>query len=156
MSQSFILKASDDALALTGFYQEIQTMHHQWYPEVFKPFDNEAMHRMIRQQISSSTHFFYIAYSKETPCGFMHLEDAHRAENSMMFERHWLECAALAVLPDAQESGVGIFLLRAIDDIAKEKGYAHVTLNFWAANQVQSFYEHNGYQLLRHGAIKHL
>ncbi|GEM_PF-5297005 len=28
MSQSFILKASDDALALTGFYQEIQTVRH--------------------------------------------------------------------------------------------------------------------------------
>lgn len=156
MKRQMTIKPCDDAAVLASFHRDVQEAHHQWYPELFKPFDHAVMTCMIKQQVASAAHFFYVAYLDASPCGFVHLEDSHRDENAIMYERHFMECAAIAVLPDAQKLGVGRFMLHAAEHLAKEKGYKGISLNFWSANQVQSFYEDAGYQIFRQCAFKGL
>ena len=44
------IKISQDETLLATFHKEIQTQHHQWYPTIFKPFDQSRFEQAITQQ----------------------------------------------------------------------------------------------------------
>lgn len=43
------IKFSQDETLLATFHKEIQTQHHQWYPTIFKPFDQSRFEQAITQ-----------------------------------------------------------------------------------------------------------
>jgi len=92
----------------------------------------------------------------EQPCGFVHLQEVRLPQNAMMHERKWLEIAAIAVDPRYQGMHIGKQLLAFAENVALEKGFADLSLNFWSANQVKSFYEQAVFVSTRQGASKHL
>lgn len=52
----------------------------------------------------------------------------------------------LTVAESAEGQGVGRALLQAVEDWARARGYAHVTLNVFAVNhRARAIYERNGY-----------
>ena len=63
---------------------------------------------------------------------------------------------AIAVDPRYQGMHIGKQLLAFAENVALEKGFDDLSLNFWSANQVKSFYEQAGFVSTRQGASKHL
>ncbi|WP_315042353.1 GNAT family N-acetyltransferase [uncultured Enterococcus sp.] len=150
------IKFSQDETLLATFHKEIQTQHHQWYPTIFKPFDQSRFEQAITQQLQEPSHHFFIAWLADQPCGFVHLQEVCLPQNAMMHERKWLEIAAIAVDPRYQGMHIGKQLLAFAENVALERGFDDLSLNFWSANQVKSFYEQAGFVSIRQGASKHL
>lgn len=53
------IRISQDETLLATFHKEIQTQHHQWYPTIFKPFDQPRFEQAITQQLQEPSHHFY-------------------------------------------------------------------------------------------------
>ncbi len=67
---TYIEKTTDYQLLAT-LNRAIQTMHHEWHPKIFKPYDKVQVERAFQQTLEKENVFAYAAFDNSIAVGYL-------------------------------------------------------------------------------------
>ena len=151
MVPAIIVRAAtpQDAPSISVLNAEVQQLHYEAHPEVFKPPDETNFSpSAIRELMQSPANFFWLAEIDGQPAGYLYAATAHLEENPIRYAFDRLHIHQIGVLAQFQGFGCGKRLIQAARQTAEELGMAVIMLNTWAFNhQAQSFFGSQGFEI---------
>lgn len=139
---------SDDSLLLSTLCMDVQKLHADAHPEVFKVPQSEDFARDFFEEIlGNDTSFVFIAEENEEALGYIFCNLVERPENVILYARRHLMIEQISVRPLAQGRGVGAKLMDKVEIAARELGVSMVQLGSWDFNtNAHGFFERHGYE----------
>ncbi|MDM8174612.1 MULTISPECIES: GNAT family N-acetyltransferase [Olivibacter] len=95
----------------------------------------------LLRQMTELNHHFLLAAEENECLGFISYESAYK--NALQTKIH-----KIYILPEAQGKGVGKKLMRAVEEIALNKGDKRLLLNVNKHNEAEKFYARLGFELI--------
>lgn len=139
--------ASTDSLLLSTLCMDVQKLHAQKHPTLFKyPLSSDFAVPFFEQMFPDDTKYIYIAEENEQALGYVFFKVMERDENPFLFARRYLLIDQISVRPEAQGRGVGKALIQQVEVVAHELGVPLVELGSWDFNtSAHGFFEKKGY-----------
>lgn len=105
------------------------------------PVDRETMHRRLAQLGSHEHHVIFVADTGTNLAGWI-----HGAERNLLVVDRIVEICGLVVAAGQRGSGVGRRLIEAVEDWARRRGFAEISVRSNAARpESHPFYEKLGF-----------
>ncbi|MBL0317223.1 MAG: GNAT family N-acetyltransferase [Flavobacteriales bacterium] len=141
------IERTNDHITLSKLNEEIQTFHHNIHPNIFKPYDHEAVLNFFKNTLSSEKAIAFVAKENETTIGYLLLFTIHFADNPFQYARQFILLDQILVLKNHQGKGVGKQLLDAALAFAKEQNIETIELNHWTQNEsARKFFGKNKFE----------
>lgn len=135
-----------DHVLLAGLNEEVQSLHHNLYPEVFKPYNREEITKFFLSALPDINTKVFVAVESDKPIAFILLMVKNINENPYMHERRFVLIDQIAVLNSHRGNGVGKLLLEKAFTFAGSSGIKRVELNHWTLNEsAGKFFKKNGF-----------
>ena len=122
-----------DIAALAGLGMEIQQLHVEGRPDIFRAADETALREFFEAQFTDGKHAL-LALDGEEPIGYLLAEHLRRAGNAFKHGSSILYIHHVAVAESAQGRGVGKALIAGASDIARGVGASSMRLDSWQFN----------------------
>ncbi len=137
-----------DALRLSSLSADVQTLHAQHHPDIFKVPQNEAFAvPFFEEMLADPAVRILIAEERGEEIGYLLCKLVERPENLFTFAARVLHIDQLSVRPAAQGRGTGAALMQRVELVAKEWGVQRIQLDSWDFNiAAHGFFEHIGFQ----------
>ena len=139
--------APDDAPAIAALAGDVQALHHEAYPDLFKPGGPAAFgpDRFVAL-MEAPTQRVWAAEREGAIVGYAHAEAREEPDSPFRYRWRTLELHAIGVRADLRGRGVGALLLDVVRREAERWGARDLTLNVWAFNEdALAFYERHGF-----------
>ena len=138
----------DDSLLLSTLCMDVQKLHADAHPEVFKSPQSEDFAKDFFEKILvNDTSFVFIAEENEEALGYVFCNLVERPENAILFARRYLIIEQISVRPQAQGRGVGAKLMEQVEVTARELSILKIQLGSWNFNtDAHGFFERLGYE----------
>jgi len=141
-----ILETKDYNL-LAEMNEEIQLYHHQMQPNIFKPYNREAVRSFFRTTLTNENAVALIAKENETVLGYVLLFKIKFADNPFQYSRNYILIDQILVLKKYQLKGIGKQLLEATYTFAKSNYIENIELNHWTKNTIaRNFFMKSGFE----------
>jgi diamine N-acetyltransferase len=151
------IELTTNAKLLAALNEQVQSLHHQWYPERFKEWNREGAVSFFRETLSKPNISAFVAKENDDILGYVLLFEMINPENPFQFEHRFLLIDQILVLEKARNKGVGGLLMNTAFDFAKEKNLQNIELNHWMLNETAaSFFKKFGFEVKRVGLSKTL
>lgn len=150
------IKESTETNILAYFLQDLQDHHHQLAPAIFQKMSTADAQQLVTDLLNNSSHHFYVAYNDKKLAGVLWLEEIPVRDNGLIRLDKSLHVAGIVTKKGFRKQGVAQALLTHAEKIAKDKGYAQLTLDFWALNGLETFYHKHGYETYKYQMRKPL
>jgi ribosomal protein S18 acetylase RimI-like enzyme len=139
---------STDNLLLSTLCMDVQSLHAEHHPDLFKIPDSEDFAVLFfEQMLSDPMIFIYIAEEAGGAVGYILCKIIERPENPFTFSSRYLLVDQISVRPSSRGRGVGAALIEQAETLAQELGMNKVQLDSWEFNiKAHSFFERMGYQ----------
>ncbi|MEO8355048.1 MAG: GNAT family N-acetyltransferase [Chloroflexota bacterium] len=139
---------STDNSLLSTLCMEVQSLHAEHHPDLFKRPDNEDFAVLFfDQMLSDSMIFIYIAEEAGGAVGYILCKIIERPENPFTFSSRYLLVDQISVRPGSRGRGIGTALIEQAETLARELSMDKVQLDSWDFNiKAHSFFERMGYQ----------
>jgi ribosomal protein S18 acetylase RimI-like enzyme len=126
---------SKDSLILSALCRNVQSLHAEHHPQVFKMPHRDGFAAEFFDEILASPDFkAYIAEEDAHPLGYILCRLVDRPENDFTYENRFLLIDQISVRPEAQRKGVGTALLKQAEKLARELGLSKLQLDSWDFN----------------------
>ena len=136
-----------DYILLAKLNEEIQTIHHNIQPTIFKPYDKEAITHFFKKTLDNENVVAYVVTDNETILGYVLLFIINCEDNAFQYSRSFILLDQILVLKNYQRKGVGKLLLDKIFSFAKEKNIGFVEVNHWTLNDsARNFFAKNKFE----------
>ena len=137
-----------DHTLVAALNEEVQTLHAQWHPDIFRPYDKEAVTVAMKQMLQQDNYKAYVTFYNGLPAGSMVCYIKEVEENAFHYRMTTLYIDQLSVLEKFRGLGIGRMLLQQAEQLAKELGIQKLQLDHWNANTIAAqFFRRNGYIL---------
>lgn len=141
-----ILETKDYYL-LARMNEEIQTFHHQTYPDIFKPYDKEAIVSFFKTTLEQDSAKAFIAKENAMVLGYALVFIIHFAETPFQYARKYVLLDQLLVSENHRAKGIGKLLLDAVFSFAQSNKMSAIELNHWTHNSsARSFFKKCGFK----------
>lgn len=139
--------ADDDYDGLAAVYIEVDELHREALPRMFRAPDGPALGRAyFASMLAGEDSALIVADRGGAIVGFARLQARLAPDTPYHRPRRWVEVDTLAVLSEVQRGGVGRALMLAAESWARERGIAEIELNVYEFNRrAIAFYERIGY-----------
>lgn len=139
---------STDKLLLSTLCMDVQSLHAEHHPDLFKMPDGENFAvSFFDQMLSDSMIFIYIAEEAGGAIGYILCKIIERPENPFTFSSHYLLVDQVSVRPASRGRGVGAALIEQAEALARELGMDKIQLDSWDFNKgAHLFFERMGYE----------
>jgi len=139
---------SADALYLSSLSMDVQRLHVEHHPRVFKvPLSEDFAVSFFEEMLADPAVRIFIAEENERAVGYLVCKLVERAENPFTFARRWLHIDQISVRPAAHGQGVGRALMQQAERLANEWKVQKIQLDSWDFNlNAHAFFEHLGFQ----------
>lgn len=140
-------QTSDYSLFLS-LNREIQALHAQAEPELFKPADQMNLSEEdFNKMISDNNNLIVFAESEGVACGYVYAEILDRKENSYRYGLKLMYIDQLGVSAKNRGQGIGKYLLNHIVSVAKSKQIHRIEVDCWTFNEEAiGFYSKFGFK----------
>lgn len=137
-----------DADLLSTLCADVQKLHADAYPDIFKQPDDPLFASAHMAQGLAEPHVFaLIAEVDGEGVGYVLCNISHREEHTFAYAWTMLYVDQMGVKPDYQRQGVGAALMDKVRDIAREHNIKRIMLNHWGFNnKAHAFYEKQGFE----------
>lgn len=136
-----------DYILLAKLNEEIQTLHHNIQPRIFKPYDKEAITNFFKKTLNNENVVAYVANGNGTTLGYVLFFIINFEDNAFQYSRSFVLLDHILVLKNYQGKGVGKLLLDTTFSFAKEKNINFVELNHWTLNDsARNFFAKNKFE----------
>ncbi len=152
------LATPQDAEIISALNAEVQKVHADALPHLFKPPSQETFPAsLVRQSLADPNTYIFIAYSNGTPVGYIYTQIIRRAETSLRHALDRLYIHQISVNQAYQRHGVGQELLQTVVRLAREHGISSIALDVWSFNtQAQAFFVSQGFTVYNENMWLHL
>jgi ribosomal protein S18 acetylase RimI-like enzyme len=139
---------ADDAERISALNAEIQQIHWQALPDLFKPAESGVFPaEQVRELMEDADMYFWVAEEDGKAIGFCFATIQRREENTFRYAMDMLAVEAIGVSEGARSQGVGKQLMEAAVALARAQGIRRVMLDVWSFNtRAHRFYEEYGFR----------
>jgi ribosomal protein S18 acetylase RimI-like enzyme len=123
-----------DANLLSRLNHDVQEIHHEIEPEIFKPFDQDHMETFFQKVLENSSVKAYIAKVDEIPAGYMLLAENTSVDNPYKYACTILHIDQICVESEFKGKGVGKALVDYAKQYAVSKQIKRIEMNYWTQN----------------------
>ena len=137
----------DDLLAIQKLNCEVQALHHEHFPELFKPASEATFpDRELAKLLADPTQIILIAEIDTEAVGYALLIIHTRPESWNRKAARFLQINHIAVTHAVRRNGVGRALVQAAEDQAQRLALNGIALDFWTFNKdAEAFYQELGF-----------
>ena len=128
-----VVKSKDTNL-LAKLNREVQILHNEINPVIFKCYSQDDMKTMFDEAIIHENIEFYIAYYKNEPAGYIMIEVFEYPEAPFRNCYKVLYIEQISVVKSFQNMGIGKTLINKAFERAKEMGIKRIELDYWTEN----------------------
>ena len=134
----------DVLVALNG---EVQTLHHQALPHLFKPVTGgQASKALFAQLLGDTANRFLLAMLDASAAGYLFCETREREETALTYANRSLYIHHLGVAQAYRRQGIGRALMAAAQAVAAESAISRIEVDFWTFNEdARAFYAAQGF-----------
>jgi len=152
------LATTQDAEIISALNAEVQKVHADALPHLFKPPSQETFpSSLVRQLLADPTTYIFIADSNGTPVGYIYTQIIRRAESHLRYALDRIYIHQISVDQAYQRHGVGQELLQTVVGLAKEHGISSIALDVWSFNtQARAFFASQGFNVYNENMWLHL
>ena len=139
---------SADAARLSSLCIDVQRLHAQHHPAVFKlpPSETFAVSFFEEVLVDPASRIF-IAEEKGRAAGYIVFKLVERPENPFTFAMRLLHIDQISVRPTIRAQGVGRALMQQAERLAREWQAKRIQLDSWDFNvAAHGFFEHLGFR----------
>ena len=142
---------ASDAEAISLLSAEIQALHAQAVPHLFKPAEPETFPpNAVREFLQNPNRVFLVACEGTVVVGYASAEIQHRPETSIRRAQSALWIHWIGVHAECRRRGVGRALIDAARTEAERHGLGVLLLDVWTFNaDARAFYEAMGFHAQR-------
>lgn len=139
-----------DSLALSSLSGDVQRLHVQHRPNVFRmPDSDDYAVSFFNEVLADPTVSVFIAEDDERAVGYILCKLVERLENPFTFAARILLVDQISVRPEAHRLGVGTALMQQAERLASELNVQRIVLDSWDFNtKAHEFFEHRGFEKL--------
>ncbi len=139
---------TQDAELIARLNEPVQNLHHDLYPDLFKPYDFKAVHVYFINVIHKAHHHFVVCMQGETPLGYIWYEEIKREETAFSSARNYIYIHQVSVEESQRGKGVGRALFNDVRAFAKRRDIRKIGLDYWVKNRsAKHIYEKLGFVL---------
>lgn len=136
--------------AIASIIEEVQNLHAQLYPAIYKPYSYEAIKSAMEKFLVDENNQLWVAQVDNKPVGYLFLMIKQVAENAFYFSHNILHIDQLSVLTPYQHIGVGSMLINKAESIAIEMSITRIELDYLHLNtKAASFFKRKGFEPYR-------
>lgn len=141
-----------DAADISDLCAEIQDLHHQALPKLFKPGSGDTFSRgEIKALMSEPKNYFYVAEVEGVTAGYVYATRKQIAENSFQYAFDQLHIDQIGVHPPYRGQGCGQALIKTIKNLAASQNITFITLSTWGFNRwAHTFFASQGFEAFLH------
>lgn len=155
--ENLTIEQTQDNSLLARLNQQVQDLHHQWYPHLFKPFDEAQVSAFFSEILQKQDVWAFVARAEKEVIGFSVVIQKNYPESPFKYAYSSLYLDQIGVLAHHQFSGVGKRLIKHIEDFGREKGILQLETDHWTSNKNAAvFFKSQGFQYSRLMASKTL
>lgn len=137
---------NEDPKLIAMLNHDVQKIHNEIEPEIFKPFCLERMTNLFSQLLVEPSISAYVAYADETPAGYILLCQKKVDENDLMYGYSALHIEQICVDNSFRMQGIGKLLVDFAKQFAKDSQIKHLEMNYFTKNQNSGeFFRHQGF-----------
>lgn len=114
--------------------KEVQDIHVDMFPHVFKETASKELETWLRSQLEAKDVFVFAACENREVIGYVILKLITRAGNPFMHERKFAYIDHVCVTKLKRRGGIGKKLLEHAINYAKSQGYDRIELDVWTEN----------------------
>ena len=141
-----------DAHLLARMNRDVQQIHADAYPYLFKQPDNfaEIVADFETRILSDVGGFVFIIEAEQQAVGYIYARVVTRPENAYIYEQKLMLVDVISVKPAYQNKGYGQKLMNAVRDEAIARGIRRVLLDTYEFNSnAQQFYAKMGFERMK-------
>ena len=138
-----------DAALLTRLTRYVYDAHHRRHPEIFKPFDFEAIRAWYERVLAREHTAGLVAYLHGEPVGYALLVHQKKRDNPFVVENYEiLFVDQMCVKEGFQSRGIGARIMEEVFARARDLGVKRVELTVWVDNVgARAFYDRMGFEV---------
>ena len=147
-----------DALILSSLSMDVQRLHAEHHPRIFKiPESEDYAIPFFQEMLADPTVTIFIAEDNGNALGYIVCKLVERQDNPFTFAARILLVDQISVRPDARRKGVGETLLNRVEILARQQKAERISLDSWDFNlDAHAFFERMGFQKFNFRFWKHL
>jgi GNAT superfamily N-acetyltransferase len=136
-----------DSLVLSRLSRDVQSMHAQNHPTVFRmPDSDEFAVPFFEEKLADSAVTILIAEENGQATGCIVCKLIERPENPFTFAARTMLIDQISVLPEARGKGIGAALMQQAEGLAEELNVPRILLDSWGFNiKAHKFFESQGF-----------
>ncbi len=142
------LATMEDAGILATLIQDVQGLHADALPDIFKkPDDVAPFQKDFEERIFTNPNArIFIAEVDGNPAGYIGAVIIRRPENAYTYAMDFIHIDQISVMPAYRKQGCGRALIQAVFDLARSEGIERITLDTWAFNtEAHQFFARMGF-----------
>jgi GNAT superfamily N-acetyltransferase len=144
------IRETTDSQQLAALSEQVQQLHHELYPKIFKPFDEKAIAGFFETVFVEREAKAFLAVDGETVLGYVLLIITDLNENPFLYPRSYVTLDQLLVLEQYRGQGVAKLLLEQAIAYTREQQIDRIELNHWTMNHAaRSFFNRSGFKYSR-------
>jgi GNAT superfamily N-acetyltransferase len=139
---------SSDSLILSSLCGDVQRLHSEHYPDIFKmPQNHDFAVSFFDEMLADPAVSIFIAEENREAIGYIFCKLIERPESPFTFAMRSLLVEHISVRPAARGKGVGTALMKQAEILAKALAVQRIQLDSWDFNaDAHSFFERLGFQ----------
>lgn len=115
--------------------ETVQSWHHQHYPQVYKPYNFEAMLPWYEQKLAQENTHVIVAYHQEQAMGYALLMQPDHTQNPFIRgDVKVMMIDQMAVIESYQNQGIGTIIMQEIIRFCKKEKVEVIRLTVWSDN----------------------
>ena len=138
-----------DVCLLAELNKDVQQIHADAYPNVFKQPDNfaEIVADFETRILADVDGFVFIVEAERQAVGYIYARAVTRPENAYTHVQKLMIVDQISVRPAYHNKGYGHRLMQAVREVAAEQGIQRIQLDTYAFNaNAQQFYANLGFE----------
>jgi diamine N-acetyltransferase len=129
--------------------KDVQTLHFERFPEYFKPYDCNAIARIMEKLLENDNWDVLVASHNGKAIGYALLIIREHSDNPFKMAYTSLVIDQMCVEKAYQNKGIGAQLMNAVSEYAREKGIRTIELSVWKENlEAVTFYRKMGFRIM--------
>lgn len=127
--------------------KDVQDLHCNMHPSIFKPYDYEAIRKGFYEYISKENFHSFIAYHEEEPVGYILVCIRDGKETPFKLPCRSLYIDQICIKNEYRHKGIGNKLIDHVKNFAKEQGINRIELTVWTTNHMaKGFFKKAGFE----------
>lgn len=143
---SIKIEETKDAELLSILNCDVQSIHNEIEPSIFKPYSKENMRNHFEEALKEENTYAFVAYYEDCPAGYILISKKDTSETHYYYNLSTVYIDQICVEKSFKGKGIGKALIDFIKNFASENKIKRIALDFWYKNDnAGNFFRSQGF-----------